>query len=442
MYILDYSKTMIFTLYYNTLLLIFGIAYLPKLLYDKIVSGKYTESISKKLGVNFPKINSADRYTIWVHAVSVGETKAVSSLVRRLKKRFHNPLIIISSTTETGHAEAKKCLACADHHVYLPFDLSWIIRPIMKRVRPNLVLVTETDFWYNFLNAAKEVGATTALVNGKLSKKSTKRFAFLKFFSKRLFELFDIICVQSEHHLPRFLKVGVPKTKIKVTGNLKLDDDYPDINQEEIQAWKEELGIGEQDKVVVIGSTHSPEESLFLEIFQGIWEKHPEIKVVIVPRHPERFEEVAKTLESLNIPFTRFSNPRHKQGNEKVVLIDAMGLLRKCYQFADIAFVGGSFIDKIGGHNILEPCWYGSPTLFGPNMESQPELVRLVRKFGAGIQLPLAKVAPTVQDLLYKNPSKRQELGEAGLLLAASSKGATKKTCDLLEAVPLLEKHL
>lgn len=433
---------MLYSLYYNSLLLFLGIVYFPKLLYDKIFRGKYTDSFSQRLGLNFPEINADGRYTIWVHAVSVGETKAVSSLVRRLKKRFHNPLIIISSTTETGHAEAKRCLACADYHVYLPFDLSFIIRPIIKKIKPDLVLVTETDFWYNFLEVSKEVGATTALVNGKLSKRSTRRFAYLKFFSKRLFALFDIICVQSDHHLPRFIKVGVPKVKVKVTGNLKLDDDYPDINEEELKAWKSELGIDESDKVVVIGSTHSPEEALFLEVFQKLWEKHPEIKLVIVPRHPERFEEVATILKSLNIPFTRFSNPRAKQGDEKVVLIDAMGLLRKCYQFADISFVGGSFIDHIGGHNILEPCWYGSPTLFGPNMESQPELVRLVKKFDAGIQLPLEKVAPTVLDLLYNNLSKREKLGEAGLLLAASSKGATKKTCDLLEAVPVLDKHL
>ncbi|MEM1283702.1 MAG: glycosyltransferase N-terminal domain-containing protein, partial [Chlamydiota bacterium] len=113
---------MLYSLYYNTLLLFAGAAYFPKVLYDKIFKGKYTENFSQRLGLNFPKIRINDRYTIWVHAVSVGETKAVSSLVRRLKKRFHNPLIIISSTTETGHAEAKKCLACADFHVYLPFD--------------------------------------------------------------------------------------------------------------------------------------------------------------------------------------------------------------------------------------------------------------------------------------------------------------------------------
>ncbi|MEM1282955.1 MAG: glycosyltransferase N-terminal domain-containing protein, partial [Chlamydiota bacterium] len=295
---------------------------------------------------------------------------------------------------------------------------------------------------YNFLKISKEMGATTALVNGKLSKKSTRRFAFLKLFSKKLFDLFEIVCVQSQDHLPRFLKVGVPKSKIKVTGNLKLDDDYPEINREELLAWKKELGIGEHDKVVVIGSTHAPEEALFLEVFQELWQKHPEIKLVIVPRHPERFEEVANTLQSYKVPFTRFSNPRGKHGDEKVILIDAMGLLRKCYQFADIAFVGGSFTDKIGGHNIVEPCWYGAPTLFGPNMESQPELVRLVKKFGAGIQLPLEKVGNTIQELLYKNPTRQEKLGEAGLLLAASSKGATKKTCDLLEAVPLLEKRL
>lgn len=419
--------------YYNTLLTLLGLVYLPKLLYDKFVKGKYTENFSLRWGMNFPKIESNGKYTIWVHAVSVGEVKAVSNLVRRLKKNINNPLIIISSITETGHAEAKKCLACADHHIYLPFDFSWIIKPIVKKISPDLVLLAETDFWYNFLQAAKKNGATIILVNGKLSQKSARRFARCSFLSKRLFQLFDLFCLQSQHHMARFAAAGVPKSKIKITGNLKLDDDYPEINQKELLAWKVELGIHESDKVVVLGSTHAPEEERFIEIFQKLWEEHPELKLVIVPRHPERFEEIAKMLTTHNVPFTRFSNPRVKQGNEKVVLIDAMGLLRKCYQFADIAFVGGSFTEGVGGHNIVEPCGYGAPTLFGPYMQSQPEFVKLVKKFEAGVQLSLEQVSSTVVDLLYKDPFKRRQFGKAGLLLVASSKGAAKKTCDFIE---------
>lgn len=420
---------------YNFLLLLLGIILSPFICYNRVVKGKYSGNLAKRFGIGFPFIEKNGRPVIWVHAVSVGETKAIAPLIRRLKKKFEDPLVIISSITETGHTEAKRTLACADYHVYLPLDFSWIIRPIVKQVSPDIVVISETDFWWNFLSAAKESGATTALVNGKLSKTSAKRFQWTSFFSKKLFSQIDLICAQSEHHVPRFIKVGVPREKVKVTGNLKLDDDYPDIDREELIEWKAKLGIAKEDKVIVVGSTHAPEEELFLKEFQKLWHKYPDVKMVLVPRHPERFEQVALLLKDQNIPFTRLSCVKGVEGTEKVVLIDAMGLLRKCYQFADVAVVAGSFVSGIGGHNVVEPCWYGAPTIFGPHMESQPELVRLIKKFHAGLQIPLTDFLPVAEELLYHNPDKREKIGESGLLLVANSKGATKKTCDFLTEI-------
>ncbi|MEC7838915.1 MAG: 3-deoxy-D-manno-octulosonic acid transferase [Chlamydiota bacterium] len=421
----------LFSLLYDVSLFLLGLTFFPFFLYQKIFKGKYSQVFFSKLGCDFPKINTQERFVIWVHAVSVGETKAVSSLVRSLKKKYKNPLIIISSITETGHAEAKKSLACADYHVYLPFDFYWIITPIVKRVSPNLVIVSETDFWFNFLRAAKKYGAKIALVNGKMSKKSSRRLKSFSFFSKKLLGLFDLFCIQCDHYLPRFIDAGVSPRLLVVTGNLKLDDDYPDVKPEELVAWKEGLGIARSDKVIVIGSTHAPEEKQILEKLKPLWLKDSSLKVVVVPRHPERFEEVATILTDLNLPFTKFSEPKKRSGNENIVLIDAMGLLRKCYQFADVAIVAGSFSDKIGGHNIVEPCWYGVPTLFGPHMETQPNLVKLVEAFKAGEQVTIEDLPKTVHGFLQDN-EKRRRVGDAGIRLAASSRGATKKTCDLL----------
>lgn len=422
---------MLLSFAYNLTLLLFSCFAVPKMIFDYLVKGKYSDSFSQKFGFGLPAIDKGDRFLIWVHAVSVGETKAVTSLVRSLKKEYSNPLIVVSSVTETGHVEAKRVLSCADYHIYLPFDLSWIIRPIVKRIAPNLVVISETDFWYNFLDSAKRGGALIALVNGKMSKRSAFRYSLVKSFAKQLFSLFNLLCLQSDHYLSRFKEMGIDDKKIVITGNLKLDDEYPKVPKDELIEWKGKLGINPFDQVVVIGSTHAPEERNLIEKFESVWMKYPELKVVLVPRHTERFDEVAEILEALHIPFVRLSTMNKREGNEKVVLIDAMGLLRQCYQFADVAIVAGSFTDKVGGHNIIEPCYYGVPVLFGPHMETQPDLVKLVKTFGAGLQVKEEDVSVKVLALLSDH-TQRNKLGQAGLYLVKNAQGATHRTLDAL----------
>ena len=412
---------------YDFVLVLAALMYLPKVIYQWMFKGKYRESILQRFGCDFPKIDKNGRTLIWIHAVSVGETKAVAPLVRKMKKEFHNPIIVISSTTETGHAEAIRSVACADYHVYLPLDFRWMVRPIVRRVKPDLVVLTETDFWYNFLRSAKKEGAHVVLVNGKLSAKSLNRFRFLRFFSSRLFAHVDRFCLQSQHYYERFIKLGIPKERIVITGNLKFDDEYPKLPAEELIKWKEELGIRPEDRVIVAGSTHEPEELLFLEVMQGLWKTFPDTKLVLVPRHPERFEAVAALLTQKDIPFCRFSGKKCHEKGVKAVLVDAMGLLRKCYQFADVAIVAGSYTSKVGGHNILEPCWYGVPVIFGPHMEQQPELVDLVKQYQAGMQVRPMDLQERIGGLLL-NEKVRKEIGQSGLRLVAANQGATERT--------------
>jgi len=419
--------------FYNTALIIYSIVSLPKLIYHRIFHLKYRDSFAQKLGHNFPEILHNGREVIWVHAVSVGETKAVAPLVKMLKKRYRNPIIIVSSTTETGHTEAKRNLACADYFVYLPFDFSWIITPIVKQVRPSLVLVTETDFWFHFLEAAKQAGAVIALVNGKISETSCTRFSMLKSFSRELFSFIDVFCVQSEEYKKRFERLGIPGEKIIVSGNMKFDDDYPRLPQEELDKWKNELGIDPKDKVVVLGSTHQTEEEEILDQLQVLWRLFPRLKVLVVPRHPERFDEVAAIIESKQIPYCRLSSLT-SSCKHSVILIDAMGLLRKCYQFADVAIVCGSFTAKVGGHNIIEPCSYGIPTVFGPYMHAQPDLCRLVEVFKAGIQTEIKSLGQVVTKLL-NDVEFSNCYSKAGLKLKESNTGATERIGAALEKV-------
>lgn len=421
---------------YEAMLWLLGLVAIPRMLYQRIFHGKYKKSLFKRFGIGFPMIAKGDRKLIWIHAVSVGETKAVAALAKMLKTQLHNPILVISSTTETGHAEAERSIPTADYHVYMPLDFRWIIKSIVKRTAPDLVLLVETDFWYNFLKASKDIGATIAVVNGKISLTSLQRFQRFGELSHQLFSHIDLCCVQNTLYQKRFEQVGMLPEKIIVTGNMKFDEIYPQLTPDEMDKWKQQLGIAPGDLILVAGSTHDPEEKIILDALQEVWQQCPNLKVMIVPRHPERFNEVAGLIAGRKLRFSRLSELTSRQagdtaGKEKVILIDAMGVLRKCYQMADIAIVGGSFTSRVGGHNIIEPCWYGVPVLFGPFMHTQLELVALVNEYHAGEQVPAQELGKALVEYL-KDPEQRVQLGKGGLRLTADAKGATQKTWQAL----------
>lgn len=417
---------------YDLALWVYALFMLPKMLYQRIVHGKYRNVMTKRFGFGFPNISKKEKKLIWIHAVSVGETKAVAALAKKLKKELNDPIIVVSSVTDTGYAEAQRSLPFANYHVYMPFDLYFLIFPIIKRIKPDLVILSESDFWYNFLRCSKKYGAKLALVNGKISQKSLARFLNVPGFAKKLFSLLDVICVQNQLYRDRFLELGLDPKKIVVTGNMKLDEVYPKLQPTELTEWRKQLGITSETQVLVAGSTHDPEEKMLLDALKEIWEKNPNLKVLIVPRKPERFSEVAALLSKRNIPFGRFSSLGVATGQEKVILIDTMGLLRKCYQLADVAFVGGSFTEKVGGHNIIEPCWYGVPVVFGPYTHTQTEFVSLVQEYRAGMQIPSDKFSQVLTSLLEDAP-KRQELGQGGIRLVSEMSGATAKAYTALQ---------
>lgn len=411
---------------YDILLCLVSLIALPKLLYQMAFHKKYRNSLKQRLGIGFPEIEKGNKKLIWVHAVSMGEAKAVAALARELKKRSDNDAILLFSTvTETGLAEGEKELPEADYHVFLPLDFSWIIRPIIRRVRPDQVIVCETDYWYNFLSSSQNAGARLSVVNGKISERSMHRLLKFPKFTKRLFCLIDKFCVQSHHYRERFLKLGIPEEKIAITGNIKFDNSFPKLTEEELVEWKSKFGIRPEDHVLVAGSTHDPEERIILDACFEVWKDDPHLKILIVPRHPERFNEVAQLLKKRGVKFSRYSEGVSHEA--PVILVDAMGVLLQCYQAATLAIVAGSFTPKVGGHNIVEPCWYGVPVLFGPYLYSQPELLELVQEYGAGVQVEPEHLSDEIKGLLSE-PKRRKALGAAGIHLADSLQGATERT--------------
>jgi 3-deoxy-D-manno-octulosonic-acid transferase len=422
---------------YEIALWLIGILAVPKTIYSFIFQKKYRKSLLPRLGLTYPVFEVQPSRSIWIHAVSVGETKAIVSLARELKHHFPENPLIISSASETGHAEAKRSLPFADYHVYLPLDFSWIVYRIVKNASPGLVLLCESDFWFNFLLFSKLNGAAIALANGKMSERSMRRFNWASFFSRPLFGLFDLLCIQNVLYRSRFIEAGAPPEKMVITGNLKLDEDYPQLSSEEIILWRQKLGIQPNQLVLTIGSSHAPEEQIFLQVLKEIWKHTPDLRVILVPRRPEFFKEVGQFLEKERLRWVNFTDISRRTGREQVILIDAMGLLRMCYQLSDFALVGGSFTDKVGGHNILEPCWYGKPVLFGPHMQTQLELVDLMAQYQAGVQLTQDQLLPKLEKWM-NNPKEAHAIGANGLRLVQDLKGSTKRTLAALE--PFLDR--
>jgi 3-deoxy-D-manno-octulosonic-acid transferase len=408
---------------YNLALFVFVLICLPKWIWEALKYKKHRRSFLEKFGIGLPTFQFSKKGPrIWVHSISVGETKAVSPLIKQIQEKVPEASIVISTVSETGLEEAKRTIPHAEAYFYFPLDFSWIIKSLIKKINPSLVILVEGDFWFNLIDLAPHV----ALVNGRISEKSLSRFKKVPFFSKRLFKKIELYCVQSDRFAKRFMELGVPSQKIVVTGNLKFDQAIHPIDKAK---WMKELAILPNDRVLTLASTHEPEEEMLLNALSPLMKQFPSLKILIVPRHPERFNEVATLLEKKGIDFTRYSNPV-KDPQKRIILVDAMGILNNCYQLSEVAIVGGSFITRLGGHNIFEPAALGVPVLFGPSMYSQKDLVELVLHAGAGQQVTLNSLPAVVQEILAYPPSP---MHSAGLKLAAEVHGSTLRTFKAFE---------
>jgi len=298
-------------------------------------------------------------------------------------------------------------------------------------VKPDLVILVEGEFWYNWLRLLKKENARIVLVNGKISAKSANRFSYFGKMKDLLFSLVDFYAVQNIEYKRRFLSLGVMERKIAVTGNLKFDFTSKVLTPDEKRQWMEKLGIKIDDYVLVIGSTHEGEEEGILFAIRKLWDKIPNLKVLLVPRHPERFMQVRSLLEKQSIPFAVYTDQTEKT-SAKIILIDAMGILSTCYQIAKIAIVAGSYTPKVGGHNILEPLEFGVPLIFGPHMHSQKELKSMVLDHHAGLQIELADLENVLWNLINDHQTY-QALSRAGLDLLKQVKGVSSSTWSYIE---------
>ena len=417
---------------------------LPYWLYQIVRHGKYGTGFAERIG-RVPArllalnddIRAHSQRVIWVHAVSVGEVLAVSGLIKEMRRRFPGHRILVTTTTDTGQKLAYKLFG-EENVFYFPMDFAFSIRPYLRTLRPELVVLAETEFWPNFLHLAHESGARIAVVNARISDRSWPRYRRFRWALRRMLSHVDLFLTQTPEDGTRLESIGADSRRIHITGNLKFDL-TPAHPPAVVETLRQSLARETAGPVLVCGSTVEGEEPLLLKTFENIRVEHPRVVMVLAPRHPERFEEVAALLEQMSIPFARRSHWQGEPLAGGVFLVDTIGELSALYALADVAFVGGSLVPR-GGHNIIEPAQYGVAIVVGNHTENFREIVSLFQRRNAVRIVGVAELPLVLMDLLM-NDSERRELGRLAQQTMRSQTGATARTLEALQTLLAEDLH-
>ena len=414
---------------------------LPRFVFDVIFKGKYAAGFKQRLGF-IPKLEPSRNKVIWLHCVSVGEVNAARPLALQITERFPGTKLVVSTTTRTGQQMARTALAdVADLVFYFPFDWRWTIRRAFKRLKPAVVLLTETEIWFNFLRTAHESDARTAIVNGRISERSFRRYGYIRGWMARIFHDIDLALMQENIDATRLMSLGMRAHKVKVTGNLKFDHGVDADETELTGLFRERFGITSDAPLIIAASTHSPEEAWLLDAFKDVLGSSDFVRprLMIAPRHPERFSEVAELIGGTGLTWTRRS--QRASADDKladVILLDSIGELRAAFPLAELVFVGGSLI-KHGGQSIFEPAAAGRAILTGPHTSNFDSAVKEFLDKDALVQLPALSNTQIVPALvktfneLLSDDERRKMLGDAASKVMQQNHGAVGRTLDYLE---------
>ena len=382
---------------------------------------------------------------IWVHAASVGEVLCTLPLLKRIKRELPDCEIVITTMTRTGNDMAKTRILEANAVLFFPLDHPFILRKVFRQIRPRLLLLAETELWPNLLLSCRRKRIPVVLFNGRISDRSFPRYRFLKFFFERYLKCISLLLMQTEKDQQRIREIGAPSERIKVAGNVKFDQPSPSFSSKDLDELTHALGLRGDETILIAGSTHSGEDEILLSLLKDLLPSHPDLVMILAPRHLDRLGEVIKILERESIPWTRRSSPPASlpspgsTGRPHVILLDTMGELMKLYRLGTVVFIGGSLV-PVGGHNPLEPLFFKKAVLFGPHMFNFSEISRLLTERQGAIQVE------GKEDLLFQvkrlldDEGARNKAGEKGYRVLQENQGATERIFD--EIKPYLMKKL
>jgi len=363
---------------------------------------------------------------IWVHAVSVGEVRTVSRLVEFLKNEYPDSQILITTMTPTGSAQVKQTHGDSVLHCFAPYDLPGSVHRFLDRVRPRLAFVIETEFWPNILRMCEERSIPTLLLNVRVSPKSFRGYALFPRFMREMLGRPSVMAAQSEDDAGRLLALGARAERVVVTGNLKFDVSPPQALRETAMELRNRWGTSRP--VWIAASTHDGEEKKVLEAFREVRKRHPDTLLAVVPRHPERFANVAKICRRSGYKVALHSETHKELAEETDILVgDTMGELAGMYGAADVAFVGGSLV-RHGGHNLVEAMAVGTPVVFGPHVFNFEQSSRTALDYGAAEQVRDSdELAATVQ-MFLDDPALRDRAADAAKRVIEDSRGSLQAT--------------
>jgi 3-deoxy-D-manno-octulosonic-acid transferase len=425
-------------LLYNVLLSAAFVLAAPYYLWKGRGSGKYLKSFRERLGRaplaagSRARPSGAGSRPIWVHAVSVGEVLAARTLLAPLAERLPGHGVVLSTTTVTGHAVAQRDARAADALFFAPFDLRGPVRRVLDATDPRLLVLVETELWPNLIHEAKQRGVAVALVNGRISPRSFPRYRRVRGLLRRVLDEVDLFLMQGESHAQRIRELGAPASRVRVTGNLKFDALPPPAPGEGLRRALAPLA---ERPLWVAGSTVAGEEPLVLAAFQELRARFPRAALLVAPRHPERFAEVAALVEGAGFRCARRSQPDGSPAAERdVLLLDTLGELAQVYPLATVVFVGGSLVPA-GGHNLLEAAVAGRAVVVGPHMENFREIAEEFRAGQALVQVASAEALGRELTGLLGDAARREELGARARALVERNRGAVERTVDALAAL-------
>ena len=407
----------------------------PWLAWQALRHGKYRDRWWERLG-RLPAALAADgRPTLWLHAVSVGEVLSAVPLATAFRRGHPEWRLLVSTTTATGQAMAAQRLAGLDGLFYFPLDFRWVVRRVLRHLRPSLIVIVETEIWPNLLRSARADGIGVALVNARISDRSFPRYRRVRRWLGPVLAQFDLLCAQSEDTAARLRALGAPADRVRVTGSLKFDVATPAARSvADITAHLEGR------PVLLAASTLEGEDEILLETFDRLRRQRPDACLVLAPRHPERFDDVAALAAATAWRVTRRSALASRAtGTMDVLVLDTIGELAALCGAATVVFVGGSLVPA-GGHNILEPARFGRPIVVGPSMSNFAEITRLFLEAGALVQVPDAAAARAEILALFDDAPRRDALGVAARGVLEQHRGAVDRTMQEVEHV--IRRHV
>lgn len=384
---------------------------------------------------------------MWIHCASVGEVIEIKTLVKYLEKGFNTWDIVLSVNTNTGFCVAEKYFP-EKRVFYFPLDLSWIVDKVLHAIHPECMIFIELELWPNVLIAAAERNIPIVLLNARISEKSVKWFRMInkisKKFSEGLTKKENVFCARTGTDAARLMNLGISQTQIRITGNMKFDNIVTEVSEDTKTRLIQQFGIGKQDKVIVCGSTHKGEESILLRIFQRMRKKFKTLRLILVPRHIERADEIITLIKSMELSYIKKTtldkgNKADRHVYETVILIDTVGELSAIYSIADCVFVGKSLVPE-GGQNVLEPAGLAKPVIVGPYTFNFHEEVQLLKKADALRIVQDETSLLNAMEYILEHPDDARKVGERAQSVVISQKGATDRNWKVLKKILLKER--